>query len=212
MAPDAENLIAFSDARAARLAHVSIRRLRSWEETNLVVPSIKRSMSARKTVRLYQFYDLLSLLVVAQLRVEREMSLQRLRRVVAHLRTRGYAAPLRELTFATVGSEIYFQHPDGTWEGDLAPDQIVLEKTLKLDPLRARISRAAVRDAHDAGRVVKQRGVHASAPVFAGTRIRVSTVQDYLRHGYDTASILKAFPDLLDADIDEARRQLAATG
>jgi len=60
--------------------------------------------------------------------------------------------------------------------------------------------------------VVKQRGVHASAPVFAGTRIRVSTVQDYLRHGFDTASILEAFPDLSDADIAEARRRLAAAG
>ena len=112
--------------------------------------------------------------------------------------------PLREVTFATVGREIYFQHPDGTWEGDLRPDQIVLEKVLRLDPLRARINSAAARAAKDAGRVVKLRGVHASAPVFAGTRIRVSTVQDYLRNGYDTDAILTAFPDLTAADVDEA--------
>jgi hypothetical protein len=74
-------------------------------------------------------------------------------------------------------SEIYFQHRDGTWEGDVSPDQIVLEKVLRLDPLRARISRAAQRPAKVAGRVEKHRGMHASAPVFAGTRIRVSTVQ-----------------------------------
>ncbi len=28
---------------------------------------------------------------------------------------------IRELTFATVGREIYFQHPDGSWEGDRDP-------------------------------------------------------------------------------------------
>jgi len=54
--------------------------------------------------------------------------------------------------------------------------------------------------------------VHASAPVFAGTRIRVSTVQDYLRNGYDTDAILTAFPDLTAADVDEASRLLSAAG
>jgi uncharacterized protein (DUF433 family) len=56
----------------------------------------------------------------------------------------------------------------------------------------------------------KRRGVHASAPVFAGTRIRVAPVQRYLQQGYLTDAILKAFPDLKVEDVDEARRQLAA--
>jgi DNA-binding transcriptional MerR regulator len=212
MAATAEELIAFPDSKAARLARVSTRRLRYWEETDLVAPSIKRTLSRRNTVRLYSFQDLLSLLVVAELRTERDMSLQHIRRVVEHLRSRGYEAPLRELTFATFGQEIYFQHADGTWEGDLRPDQIVLEKILRLDPLRARITRAAERQASDAGQVIKKRGMHASAPVFAGTRIRVSTVQEYLRHGYDTDAILEAFPDLKTADVDEASRLLTAAG
>jgi DNA-binding transcriptional MerR regulator len=212
MAATAEELIAFPDSKAARLARVSTRRLRYWEETDLVAPSIKRSLSPRNTVRLYSFQDLLSLLVVAELRTERDMSLQHIRRVVRHLGKRGYTAPLRELKFATVGREIYFQHPDGSWEGDLAPDQVVLEKILRLDPLRARINRAVERPANDAGQVESHRGVHASAPVFAGTRIRVSTVQDYLQHGYKTGAILEAFPDLKAADVDEARRLLAAAG
>jgi hypothetical protein len=76
-----------------------------------------------------------------------------------------------------VGRQIYFQHPDGTWEGDLQPDQIILEKVIRLDPLRLRIDKAARRTADDTGRVEKRWGVHASAPVFAGTRIRVATVQ-----------------------------------
>ena len=212
MAPATEELLAFPDTRARKLARVSMRRLRYWEETGLVVPSVRRQLSPKNTVRLYSFQDLLALLVVAELRTERDMSLQHIRRVVEHLRSRGYEAPLRELTFATLGQEIYFQHSDGSWEGDLRPDQIVLERILRLDPLRARITRAAQRQASDAGRVVKQRGVHASAPVFAGTRIRVSTVQDYLRHGYDTEAILEAFADLKAADVDEASRLLTAAG
>lgn len=212
MASAAEELLAFPDTRARQLARVSMRRLRYWEETGLVGPSITRQLSPRNTVRLYSFRDLLSLLVVAELRSERDMSLQHIRRVVEHLRSRGYEAPLRELTFATLGQEIYFQHADGSWEGDLRPDQRVLEKVLHLDPLRARITRAAERQASEAGQVIKKRGVHASAPVFAGTRIRVSTVQEYLRRGYDTNAILEAFPDLKAADVAEAARLLAAAG
>jgi DNA-binding transcriptional MerR regulator len=207
-----EDLIAFPEAQAARLARILPSRLRYWEDTYLIGPSIRRQLSPRNTVRLYGFEDLLSLLVVSELRTERDMSLQHIRRVVAHLKSRGYAAPLRELKFATIGKQIYFQHPDGTWEGDLAPDQIVLEKVLHLDPLRARISRAAGQRSARAGAVEKRRGVHASAPVFAGTRIRVATVQGYLQHGYDTAAILAAFPDLAPADVDQARRLLSAAG
>ena len=84
---------------------------------------------------------------------------------------------------ATVGHAIYFQHPDGTWESDLQPDQIILEKVIRLDPLRLRIDKAARRSADDAGQVEKRRGVHASAPVFAGTRIPVATVQRYMQEG-----------------------------
>ena len=68
-------------------------------------------------MRLYGYQDLLALLVVSALRTEWDMSLQTIRRVVRHLRSRGYNEPLRELRFATGGREIYFQHPDGTLEG-----------------------------------------------------------------------------------------------
>jgi DNA-binding transcriptional MerR regulator len=209
MAEAAEDFLAFTDAAARRLAGVSLRRLRYWEQAGLVIPSIRKRLSPRNTVRLYGFQDLLALLVVSELRTERDMSLQRIRRLVTHLRSRDYGAPLRELRFATIGREIYFQHPDGTWEGDLRPGQIILEQAIRLEPLRARIEGAARRPARDSGRVVKRRGVHASAPVFAGTRIRVSAVQDYLRHGFPAESILAAFPDLRTADVDEARRLLA---
>ena len=111
-----------------------MRRLRYWEEVGLVVPSIKHRLSDHNTVRLYSYQDLLALLVVTALRTSRDMSLQKIRRVVTHLRSRGYQAPLRELKFTTVGDEIYFQHPDGTWEGDLRPDHLRREVLAKTHP------------------------------------------------------------------------------
>ncbi|HTZ23456.1 MAG TPA: DUF433 domain-containing protein [Streptosporangiaceae bacterium] len=209
MAAASEELIAFQDTRAARLAHVSLDRLRYWEETQLVVPSVHRQISARNTVRLYSFQDMLALLVVALLRTERGVSLQHIRRVVNHLEARGYEAPLRELKFATLGNEIYFQHPDGSWEGDLQPDQIVLEKTIRLEPLRTRINNAARARDGQAGRIVTRRGVMGSKPIFAGTRILVDTVRSYLDAGYDDEAILQEYPSLTSADIEAAREYAA---
>jgi hypothetical protein len=54
-----EELLAFPDTRARQLAGVSMRRLRYWKETGLVVPSIQRQLSPKNTVRLYSFADLL---------------------------------------------------------------------------------------------------------------------------------------------------------
>jgi uncharacterized protein (DUF433 family) len=46
--------------------------------------------------------------------------------------------------------------------------------------------------------------------VFAGTRVPVATVLDYLAHGYSDERILEAFPDLTTSDIAAARRQAGA--
>ena len=70
------------------------------------------------TERLYGFLDLLALLVASELN-DRGVSVQHLREVVGHLKSRGYDRPLSQLTFATISNRVYFQHDDGTWEGDL---------------------------------------------------------------------------------------------
>ncbi|WP_326828662.1 DUF433 domain-containing protein [Streptosporangium sp. NBC_01810] len=211
MADANAQLLAIPDKRAAKLAGISIARLRYWEKVGLVVPSIRSRVSARNTVRLYKFGDLIELLVAAQLRTDKEMTLQRIQKIVKKLRARGYAAPLRELPFAVVGDEIYFQHPDGTWEGDLQPYQIVMHRVLNLEPLRARIGKATERDSDCVGKIVKVRGVHASNPVIAGTRVRVSTVQAFLDAGYDVAGILEEYPSLTTADIEAVRQYAVAS-
>lgn len=88
----------------------------------------------------------------------RKVSLQHIRAIVSHLQSRGYANPLTQLTFATVGREVYSMRDDGTWEGDLQPDQVVMHEVLNLDPLRRRIASGAQRDTTLAGRVDRYAG------------------------------------------------------
>jgi DNA-binding transcriptional MerR regulator len=96
----------------------------------------------RTTGRLYRFDDLIELLVVATMRRSRGVTLQQVRRVVEHLRGRGYLAPLRELRYAVAGGEVFFQDEHGNWAGGRAPDQLVEHRVLPLEDIRARIRQA----------------------------------------------------------------------
>lgn len=205
-----DELVALPRRAAARLAGVSERQLRYWEDTDLLSPGIRRDISQRNRVRLYEFTDLLELLVIATL-LDVGISLQHVRKVVEHLRERGYSRPLTEVRFAIDGDEVFFQHADGTWEGDRMPDQVVLHQVLQLEPLRQRIRETVgQREAERAGQVERRRMVLGSKPVFAGTRIPLSAVFPYLRRGYSTEQILEAFPELSRRDIKVARKEMPA--
>ena len=52
---------------------------------------------------------------------------------------------------------------------------------------------------------MRRRGVHASAEVFAETRIPVATVVRYLDNGFSDKRILASFPALYPEDIAAAR-------
>jgi uncharacterized protein (DUF433 family) len=208
MAEAAETVLAIADKRAAKLARITMRQLRYWDQTGLVAPSIKRQLSPRNTVRLYSYHDMLKLLVAAELRDR--ISLQHIRRIVAQLEDRGFTDPLRELRFATHGNEVYFQYPDGSWSGDAKPDQVIFHQVLELNALRAKILTASQRDSSSAGKVVRRRGVLGGKPIFAGTRIPVAIVKSYLDAGYGTEAIIEEYPVLTPADIEAARRYVAA--
>lgn len=139
----------------------------------------------------------------------RKVSLQHIRSIIGHLRDRGYVNPLTQLVFATVGREVYFMHDDGSWEGNLSPDQVVIHEVLNLEPLRVRITAGIRRDATLAGRVERRRGVMGSKPVLAGTRIPVDTVRRYLDAGRTVEQILESFRALTAADVEAVRRGAA---
>lgn len=205
--PNMVDLLAAPASLARELAEISWRRMAYWDARGLVRPGVRRKLSPARFVSLYNFDDLVALLVLAKLR-RRNMSLQQLRSVVEHLRSRGYEKPLVELTFATHGREIYFQHPDGTWEGGRVPDQTVIREVIPLEAIRSRILQGLPTRQARPGETEKVRGRVGSKPVFAGTRIPVSTVARWIEHGASVDDILNAYPQLQAADIERARREV----
>ena len=202
-------LVALPRNRAAKLAGVSERRVAYWSKLGLVVPAVEERLSPQRPVRLYGYVELMSLMVVAKLRDK--ASLQEIRRVIEYLRRMGYPKPLTELRFAVVGRKLYFEHPDGNWEHDRRPGQIVLDQVLNLEPMRAKISKAGARDKSTVGKVERRRGAMGSKPLVAGTRVPVATVQRYLDAGKSIEDVLAAFPVLEKADVEVIRRARIAS-
>ncbi|MGH3754668.1 MAG: MerR family transcriptional regulator [Pseudonocardiaceae bacterium] len=115
-----EQRLAVTRDTAARITGLSRRRLDHWARTDFLAPSTDDQLTPGRRIRFYDFLDLLGLMVAAQL-IERGVPLPHIRQIVSHLRARGYAQPLAQLTWATHGKRVYFQHPDGSREGDLRP-------------------------------------------------------------------------------------------
>ncbi len=203
-----ERLVAVPGATAMSIARVSPHQLYYWHKTDLVPASISRAVGGRR-VRLYTFLDLLALTVAGELK-QRGVSIQHIRQIVKRLRQRGYDRPLTQLSYATIDKQVYFQCEDGSWEGGLRPDQIVLHEVLHLQPLRERIAEGVRRDQAQRGQTEKRRGRVGGKRVLAGTRIPVETVRRYLEAGRTTAEVLAAYPDLNEADIAAVRRDMAS--
>ena len=201
---EAQEHLAVNAATASRITRLSDRQLDYWARTGLVGPSVNRRLTPGRRVRLYSFLDLLALMVAAELK-ERSISLQHIRAIVEHLRARGYDQPLTEVRFATQGRELYFQRDDGTWEGGITPDQLVLSEVLHLQPLGRRIADGLRRDEADVGKVERRRGTLGSKPVLAGTRVPVETIQRHLAVGRTVEQIVASFPVLTAADVEAVR-------
>lgn len=204
-----DDLLAATPDTAARLAGVTVRQLNYWRQIGLVEPAIVRRISARNEVRLYDFTGLVELRIVAALRAK--LSLQHIRQVIDRLRA-GYDRPLTELRFAIQGRSLYFQHPDGSWEGGQLPGQIVIAEVILLEEVRADVRRTAAERNREPGSVVRRRRVHASKPTFAGTRIPVSAVEAFIADGASDEDIIEAYPQLTGVDIATVRAGRVATG
>jgi uncharacterized protein (DUF433 family) len=205
----ADERTAVSDKRAVEIAAISLQRLRYWEKTDLIIPDVERVISPRNVVRLYSLPRVVELVVASELR-RQGVSLQHIRRIIAHLREQGCEAPLREVRFALSGDRVMFQHTDGSWEDSRQPFQGVMWQVIDLDEIRARIRGRLARSGSDAGVIEKRRKVQASKPVFRGTRVPVEAVEGYLKAGKSVREIIEAFPSLTEEDIGAARAQLTS--
>lgn len=206
-----DSLFVATRDQTARIAGITRRQLDYWSATGLVRPQIDTRLSPGRRIALYDFTEVMAVMVVATVRSKDSVPLQEVRRVVDHVRkSLLLSRPLNEVRFAVCHRKLFFQLPDGTWESDRQPGQKVLSEAMDLKAIRLRISRSAERRAADIGRIERRRGTMGSKPVVAGTRIPVATVQAYLVANRSVEEIIQAYPALRAEDIEAVRATSAA--
>jgi DNA-binding transcriptional MerR regulator len=99
----------FAAPEVCKIVGISYRQLDYWDRTELLAPSL-RVASGSGTQRRYSFEDLVRLKVIKKL-LDTGVSLQRIRRVAAHLRS--IDRSLSGVTLMSDGKNVYEAHsPD----------------------------------------------------------------------------------------------------
>lgn len=196
---------AFSEADAARLSGLSVGQLRAWDSKAFLKPSYAEADRHLPYSSIYSFRDIVSLRVLGQLRNTHKVPLQHLRKVsdtLAHLGDAKWTAT----TLYVLGKRVVFTDPGNDERIEVVSGQRVFDIPLRLviSDTRKAIATLNHRDETETGKVVHGKFTLQNEPVFAGTRIPVSTVKRYLEANYSRDAIMMEFPDLTATDIETA--------
>lgn len=216
-------ILAFTVEHAARVTGVSERRIRYWDRTGVLSPSLAHDTKRHHAYnRIYSFRDVVGLRTLGVLRDTFALPLQKLRAVGAYLKTWA-EAPWSELRFYVIGrgrqADILFQEPDTRrLVSATRPGQTVL---FEVEPIAQDVEREAVklvaRVSEQIGQIARNRYVLSNTPVLAGTRIPTVAVWEFHKAGYSVQEILRQYPRLTPADItsaiafEEATRRIRAS-
>lgn len=199
-------LLAFTVEHAARATKISERRIRYWDKTGVLTPSLARGQRRTLFGRVYSFGDLVAIRTLAELRDRYGLPLQKLRKVGRYLSAR-HDNPWGSLSFSIQGRDIVFQDPDS--ELRLSTD-FPGQSVLPLDLVEIErqteegVRRLSLREPDQLGKVVQNRYVMRNAPVVAGTRIPTSAVWNFHQAGRSIEDIRRAYPRLTSEDIEAA--------
>jgi DNA-binding transcriptional MerR regulator len=191
---------AFTVEKVLRLTGLSRRQLQYWDERGFLRPSISHQ-GGRGRPRLYDFRDLVSLRVAAELRADWGISLQQIRKLVQYLRKLDYEHPLGDVEVFARRRKLYFREA-GLVREARAPEQSLATFTIPFEPIVHSLEAAiAELDSRHIGQVETRRGTLGSKPVIAGTRIPVATLERMAAAGLGERAIRQRYPDLKTADI-----------
>ncbi len=201
-------LLAFTLEQSSRVTHIPERRIRYWDNTGILSPSLSNKKDGGAYSRIYSFRDLVGLRTIAELRDRFGVSLQRLR-VVAERLKKHADTPWSELRFYVSGRHLFFRDPDSDLLlSALNPGQIALIESLDLISVALdteKRAKALTRRTQDqVGRITQNRYIAGNRPVIAGTRIPTAAIWDFHEAGYSNAEILKEYPRLTPADVEKA--------
>jgi len=190
---------AFSEDQASRLSGRS----------GLVKASLNGSLAQKDSfTNIYSYKDLLRLRVLAQLRNVFGVLPAELKRAGKILeRKLGKDAWVNTKLWVR-NRKVVFVEPESLKHREISSGQYVAEIALEVVTKSAQedIKRLNRRGKSEYGKIVKIRQLKSSANVFAGTRIPVSAIQQFIDAGQSDDKILAEFPSLNILDVTVARK------
>jgi len=206
---ESENVIgAFSEQQAASISGLSLYQIRQWNKHGLIRPAFEKGKEGTPYARLYSFRDLVSLQILDDLRNHKKVPLAHLRDVASSLRHFGDERWIAT-TLYVLGKRVVFENPKTSQREEVVSKQRVFDIPLRVVARNTREKIRRLSDRSDrTGEIEKRRMVSGNRRVFAGTRIPVSGVIDFLRAGYPPEAVLKEFPDLTLRDIEAAAAEM----
>jgi uncharacterized protein (DUF433 family) len=210
---DPGNVIsAFSEEDVERLTGITVRQLRYWDGTGFFVPSLASDNRRVAYSRVYTFRDVVCLKIINAIRNESRVPLQHLRDVKQRLLHLGDDL-WTKTTLYILNKRVVFYNPETDQKEDIS-GQLVLEIPLKVvsGDMEKAVRSHRERPAETVGKIVTRRGIAASKPVVAGTRITVKSIKAFSDAGYSIDQIREQYPVLTAEDIRAALsyRQRAA--
>ncbi|HEX2922670.1 MAG TPA: helix-turn-helix domain-containing protein [Chloroflexota bacterium] len=131
----------FNAGRAAKLSGVPYRTLDYWATSRFLVPSLV-SANGKGSLRLYSFSDVVALRVAMELR-NAGISLQRLRKVVRHLRSRRKSASFANTFLVSDGKDVFERRGDEIISTLRRPGQLASAWLVDLGQIVEELERAA---------------------------------------------------------------------
>lgn len=199
-------LMAFTAQQIARLAGISLRQLRYWEQTDVFHPSYVEKRETGPFRRIYSYRDVVTLRTLARLRNDHSVSLHELRSVSAYIRGSSNA-PWTNLAIRAYGNHIVFRDPKtGEWMSANPVGQLTWE--LELAEVGKESEREArklmTRSAEHFGVITHNRYIMSNAWVISGTRIPVEAIVSLHNSGLSVAEIIEQYPSLVPEDVNAA--------
>jgi uncharacterized protein (DUF433 family) len=206
MADSTDAVLALSAEHIERVMDLTARQLAYWDKTGFFKPEYASENRRLPNSRVYSFRDAVGLRTISVLLNAHRVSLPHLKDVARKLAT--YTdRPWSKLKLRVWNRRVQFDEPETGATRDFVLGQYVLLPIIDvMHEVEQRVEKLKTRDQTKIGQFEKSRYISHNKLVIAGTRVPVETILEYVEDGYSTASILKEFPSLTDADIEAVRR------
>jgi uncharacterized protein (DUF433 family) len=201
-----DELLGFSADQTSTLTGLSSRQLRYWDDTEFFTPGLREDIERAPWSRVYSFRDVVGLRAIAEMRNQHRIPLQQLRRVGAELRQH-FDEPWSTLVFYIVGRQVFFRDAknEAIMRSDRTRQQVMPFQLVRVEgEVRCELARLRRRSADQVGKITRHRHVAENQTVIEGTRIPTVAIWEYHQAGRSTAEILRAYPQLREADVDAA--------